>query len=172
MRGVIARQTTLFSVRIQRTVAAAMALAALALSAVLAVDARGAVIDRSAAGAASVPGPYFSAPFRVYQNAHTFGQTPTWTRGGDVLSQEDDKSGILQVYRSRLNGSRMHCLTCGVVPGPNGFAAERPRGGWILFCSYGDQPEHFGNPCLGVSLGFEGADPRRETVRDADFDPE
>jgi WD40-like Beta Propeller Repeat len=66
-----------------------------------------------------------------------------------VLSQEDDSAGILQVYRSRLDGSEMHCLTCHAVPGPNGFPQERSQGDWILFCSYGDQPEHYGNPCLG-----------------------
>jgi hypothetical protein len=99
--------------------------------------------------AAMVPGPYFSARFSVEQNSYTFGQDPTWTRRGDVLSQELGGSGILQVYRSKLDGSARYCVTCGKTRGPNGFAAERPQGGWILFCSYGAQPEHLGMPCLG-----------------------
>ncbi len=106
-------------------------------------------IAAPSAGATSRPGPYFSAPFRVRQNSYTFGQTPSWTQRGDVLSQEDDAAGILQVYRSKLNGRDLRCLTCTAVPGPNGFPLQRPQGGWILFCSYGDQPEHYGNPCLG-----------------------
>ncbi len=112
----------------------------------------GASAPVAAAGAprrASEPGPYFSAPFEVDRNGHTFGQDPSWTNGGGVLSQELDRSGILQVYESRLDGSHRSCLTCGRTRGPNGFAAERPQGGWIMFCSYGDQPEHLGMPCLG-----------------------
>ena len=106
-------------------------------------------IGAGSAGATARPGPYFLAPFRVHQNSYTFGQTPSWTRSGDVLSQEDDAAGILQVYRSQLDGADTHCLTCTAVPGPNGFPQARPQGDWILFCSYGDQSEHYGNPCLG-----------------------
>lgn len=116
-----------------------LALALLALTATTAAS----------ASAPAQPGPYFSAPFQVHANSYTFGQTPTWTDNGEILSQELDRSGILQVYRSRLNGADRRCLTCGKTPGPNGFAAEQPHGGWILFCSYGDQPEHYGMPCLG-----------------------
>lgn len=94
-------------------------------------------------------GPYFDAEFSVQENSYTFGQTPSWTRDGDVLSQELDESGISQVYRSRLDGSQNTCLTCGHVPGPNGFAEERPQGDWIMFCTYGNQPQHLGAPCLG-----------------------
>jgi WD40-like Beta Propeller Repeat len=93
--------------------------------------------------------PYFSAPFDVHRNSHTFGQSPAWTLDGGVLSNESDRSGIEQVYVSRLDGSRSRCLTCGRLPGPNGFPAERPQGDWILFCSMGAQPEHYGAPCLG-----------------------
>lgn len=124
-----------------------------------------------AATAPARPGPFFLAPFSVHVSSHTFGQTPTWTRGGEVLSQELDPSGILQVYRSRLNGSHRICLTCGKTRGPNGFAAERPHGGWILFCSYGDQPEHFGMPCLGgyggdlYAMRNNGTDVTRLTER-------
>lgn len=94
-------------------------------------------------------GPYFSAPFRAQANSYNFGQTPAWTVSGDVLSNEADGAGIEQVYVSRLNGSHRRCLTCGRLPGPNGFPEERPEGDWILFCSMGAQPEHYGNPCLG-----------------------
>ena len=95
------------------------------------------------------PGPYFSSRFTVSDNSFTFGQTPTFAGNGDVLSQENDSSGVRQVYRSALDGSHMTCLTCGRLPSPNGSAAERPGGGWILFSSYGDQPLHYGGPGLG-----------------------
>jgi WD40-like Beta Propeller Repeat len=99
--------------------------------------------------AATGPGHYFLAPFEVHRSSYTFGQTPASTRGGGVLSNEPDSSGIEQVYVSRLNGSRLRCVTCGRLPGPNGFPEERPEGDWILFCSMGAQPEHYGAPCLG-----------------------
>lgn len=101
------------------------------------------------ASAAARPGPYFLAPFTVRTNSYTFGQTPSWTRSGGVLSEENDRTGIQQVYSSRLNGSRRRCVTCGRTPGPNGFPEPRPQGDWILYCSYGAQPVHLGNPCLG-----------------------
>jgi Tol biopolymer transport system component len=101
-----------------------------------------------AATASAASNPYFSARFEVRRNPHTFGQDPTWTRDGDVLSVRDDEAGILQVHRSRLSGAEGTCLTCG-QPGPNGFAAERSQGDWILFASYRDQPLHFGKPGLG-----------------------
>jgi hypothetical protein len=103
----------------------------------------------SPAQAASRPGPYFSAPFHVHTNRYTFGQTPSWTHGGGVLSNEPDRSGLEQVYVSKLDGARRSCLTCRRLRGPNGFPEERPHGGWILFCSMGAQPEHYGAPCLG-----------------------
>jgi hypothetical protein len=95
------------------------------------------------------PGPYFSAPFVVHRNAYTFGQSPTWTRDGGVLSNEHDAAGFEQVYRSRLDGSQRRCLSCGRLPGPSGFAEQRPQSDWTLFCSMGAQPEHYGAPCLG-----------------------
>ncbi len=107
------------------------------------------VSGASGAASAATPGPYFLAPFAVRTNGYTFGQTPSWTRDGQVLSQEPDRSGLLQVWCSRLDGRNRHCLTCGRLPGPSGFAEERPEADWILFCSYGAQPVHLGNPCLG-----------------------
>ncbi len=101
------------------------------------------------AGAASAPGPYFSASLQVHRNSYTFGQTPTWTATGDVLSNEPDRAGVEQAYLSHLNGSALRCLTCGRLPGPNGFPEQQPGGNWILFCSMGAQPGHFGGPCLG-----------------------
>lgn len=98
--------------------------------------------------AAADPGPYFSAPFEVHKNSYTFGQAPTWTGDGRVLATGAG-SGIAQVYSSRLDGSRRRCLTCGRLPGPTGFPAERRQGDWILFCSMGAAPVHFGAPCLG-----------------------
>jgi WD40-like Beta Propeller Repeat len=92
--------------------------------------------------------PYFSAPFSVRTNPFTFGQDPSWTPDGRVLSNEHDGAGTEQVYVSRLDGSRRSCLTCG-QPGPNGFPQERPQGDWILFCSWRGQPVTLGAPCLG-----------------------
>jgi hypothetical protein len=130
------------------------------------------VLAVAAAGArAGAPGPYFAAPFSVHVNSHTFGQAPSWTRGGEVLSQELDRTGILQAWRSKLDGSARTCVTCGRTRGPNGFAAQRRQGDWILFCSYGDQPEHFGMPCLGgyggdlYAIRSDGTDVTRLTAR-------
>jgi len=109
----------------------------------------GAFGGTAGAAGSSAPAPYFAAMFKVRANSHTFGQTPSWARNGDVLSQEDDESGIQQVYRSKLDGSHKRCLTCGRVKGSNGFAEERPQGDWIMFSSWADQAQHFGGPGLG-----------------------
>ena len=92
--------------------------------------------------------PFFTARFTANVNHFTFGQDPSWTADGRVLSNEDDPSGVSQIYVSRLDGTEMSCLTCG-QPGPNGFPQERPRGDWILFCSFRGQQMTFGAPCLG-----------------------
>src|SRR5580700_5901507 len=92
--------------------------------------------------------PYFVAPFNVTKNAMTFGQDPTWTPDGRVLSAEEDGAGTEQIFVSRLDGSVSRCLTCS-QPGPNGFPQERPQGDWILFCSARHQAVIFGSPCLG-----------------------
>ncbi len=151
------------------------------LVAILAVPTTVAATTRAVQVSTGAPGPYFSARFTVSDNSFTFGQTPTFLANGEVLSQESDAAGVRQVYRSDLDGSHMTCLTCGRVPGPNGFAGERPGGGWILFCSYGDQPLHYGGPGLGGYGGDlyvvreNGSDPTRLTVTTdpnggADFD--
>jgi hypothetical protein len=92
--------------------------------------------------------PFFSSPFTVKTNGFTFGQDPSWTADGRVLSNEVDRSGTKQVYVSHVDGSDMKCLTCG-QPGPNAFPQERPQGDWILFCSWRGQQVTFGSPCLG-----------------------
>ena len=117
--------------------------AAVALGATLA----GASSAQAATGAAG-PNPYFDAPFVVRTNPTRFGQDPSWTPDGRVLSNEPDSGGTDQVYVSTLAGTARHCLTCG-QPGPNGFPQERPQGDWILFCSWRGAPVTFGAPCLG-----------------------
>jgi hypothetical protein len=97
----------------------------------------------------SLLGPYFGAPFKVTSNRYSFGQAPSWTADGQVLSTEFDSAGINQIYRSKLDGSRQQCLTCSTVKGPNGLPQARPQGDWIMFESYGQQPTHTGNPGLG-----------------------
>jgi hypothetical protein len=106
------------------------------------------VVSAAAATKTSGSNPYFTAPFSVRTNPFTFGQDPSWTPDGRVLSNEKDRAGTEQVYVSHLDGSRRSCLTCG-QPGPNGFPQERPQGDWILFCSWRGQPVTLGAPCLG-----------------------
>jgi hypothetical protein len=115
---------------------------------------------------------YFSAPFVVHTNPATFGQDPSWTRRGAVLSNETDRhTRAEEVMTSARNGSGKRCLTCGHLAGPNGFAQERPQGDWILFCSMGAQPQHLGRPCLGgygsdlYVMRPDGSRPSRLTAR-------
>ena len=102
-----------------------------------------------AAAAPSLIGPYFSAPFQLAKLHYAFGQDPSWTPSGDVLSAQYDAAGITQIYRARPDGSGQACLTCRTVKGPNGLPQERPEGDWILFESFGQQPVHVGGPGLG-----------------------
>src|SRR4051794_29606450 len=103
--------------------------------------AAGAFALATAATAAARPlvGPYFTAPFKVTKLLYAFGQDPSWTRQGDVLSAQLDRGGLRQIYRARPDGRRQRCLTCRTVPGPNGLPQERPQRNWILFESYGHQ---------------------------------
>ena len=105
-------------------------------------------LPSGAAAAAQDGNPFFTARFTATVNPYTFGQDPSWTADGRVLSNEKDSSGVSQIYVSRLDGSQMSCVTCG-EPGPNGFPQERPEGDWILFCSFRGQTVTFGAPCLG-----------------------
>jgi len=95
---------------------------------------------------------YFNAQFTVQSTAVSFGQNPSWTRDGRVLSNENDNSGTEQVYISHLDGANMTCLTCG-QPGPNGFPSERPpKGDWILFCPGEARPSPLASPVLVASV--------------------
>ena len=100
------------------------------------------------APAPAAANPFFTSPFHTSSNTYTFGQDPSWTADGRVLSNEIDPNGVSQIYVSTLAGATMSCLTCG-QPGPNGFPQERPNGDWILFCSFRGQALTFGAPCLG-----------------------
>jgi WD40 repeat protein len=120
--------------------------------------------------------PYFTAPFTVASNPYTFGQDPSWTPDGRVLSAEKSSSGVEQVYVSQLNGSQISCLTCD-QPGPNGFPQERPQGDWILFCSFRGQKVTLGAPCLGgigtdlYVMRPDGSHVTRLTVPGLPFEP-
>jgi hypothetical protein len=103
----------------------------------------------AAAAEKSLIGPYFGAAFTIQQNSYAFGQAASWSRSGKVLSGQLDSAGVSQIYRSNLDGSDQQCLTCMTVQGPNAFPQERPKGDWILFDSYGQQPIHTGNPGFG-----------------------
>ena len=87
--------------------------------------------------------------YRVEQNSYDFGQAPSWTPDNRVLSSQLDSAGVLQIYRSNLDGGHQTCLTCTSVKGPNGLPQSRPQGDWVLFESYGQQPVHTGSPGLG-----------------------
>lgn len=108
--------------------------------------------------------PYFYAEVRVETTPVDFGQNPSWTADGRVLSNHTDEDGVLQIYRSNLDGSDETCLTCG-QPGPNGYPLEQPGGEWILFCSWRDREVHIGSPCLGgygtdlYVMRSDGSDP-------------
>jgi hypothetical protein len=93
--------------------------------------------------------PYFGAAFTAAKLSYTFGQAPSWTPGGGVLSIAFNSAGIYQIYRSHLNGGGQVCLTCATATGPSGVPQERSERDWILFESYGQQPIHVGNPGLG-----------------------
>ena len=96
----------------------------------------------------SAANPFFTNRFTATVNPYTFGQDPSWTADGRILSNESDRAGVPQIYVSRRSGADMTCLTCGQT-GPNGFPQERPEGDWILFCSFRGQTVTFGAPCLG-----------------------
>jgi Tol biopolymer transport system component len=129
----------------------------------------------SAAVARAGVGPYFAAPFKTTKLDYGFGQAPSWTRDGRILSRQLDSTGISQIYRARTDGSGQTCLTCRTVKGPNGLPDERPQGDWILFESYGQQPVHLGAPGLGGYGGDlyvmrpDGSHPYRLTT---DSDPD
>jgi Tol biopolymer transport system component len=121
---------------------------------------------------------YFNAQFTVQSTAVAFGQNPSWTHDGRVLSNENDNSGTEQVYASNLDGSNMSCLTCG-QPGPNGFPQERPtKGDWILFCSWRGEAVTLGKPCLGgvgsdlYVMRPDGSQVTRLTSVDTGSDPQ
>jgi hypothetical protein len=104
--------------KLAKRAAKAGALAVIALSVTVA--------GCSASPASSRPtgtNPFFSNRFAATVNPHTFGQDPSWTADGRVLSNEKDRTGTSQIYVSRLDGTNMSCLTCGQA-GPNGFPQE------------------------------------------------
>jgi Tol biopolymer transport system component len=122
--------------------------------------------------AAAASNAFFGAAFNVASTPVTFGQAPSWTHDGHVLSSEVDQGGVYQVYVSRPDGSDLHCLTCG-LPGPNRFALERPRkADWILFCSWRGKT-FIGSPCFGgygtdlYVMRPDGTQPTRLTDVDA-----
>jgi WD40-like Beta Propeller Repeat len=119
-----------------------------AVLSVLVIVTIGGCVGPSPPAPADPANPLFGARFTAAVNPFTFGQDPSWTADGRVLSNQSDPTGVSQVYVSQLDGRRMSCLTCG-QPGPNGFPQERPSGDWILFCSFRGQSVTFGSPCLG-----------------------
>jgi hypothetical protein len=128
------------------------------------------VAGRAGAGT-SLVGPYFGAPFTIRLNSYAFGQAASWSRSGQVLSGQSDSAGVSQIYRTDLDGRDQQCLTCKTVKGPNAFPQERPRAGWILFDSYGQQPIHTGSPGFGGYGGDlyvmheDGSHPYRLTTK-------
>jgi hypothetical protein len=142
-RGGSTRDVAVWPPRAKRRLAVALTLCGLLLAALA-----------PQAGARSVVGPYFKAPFHITKLPYEFGQAPSWTQNGSILSTQHDSAGISQIYRSNEDGGEQVCLTCTTVAGNNGLPQERPQGDWILFESEAQQPTHF----LGVGLGGYGDD--------------
>jgi Tol biopolymer transport system component len=135
------------------------------------------VLLLGAAAAHAASNPFFTGSFTVTTNPVTFGQAPTWTRDGRVLSSMPEGSGVHQVYVSDLDGSNLKCLTCG-LPGPNRFPLERPRkADWILFCSWRGET-FLGAPCFGgygtdlFVMRPDGSEVTRLTSVDGGPDPQ
>lgn len=125
---------------------------------------------------ADTSNPFFTHRFTSVVNPFTFGQDPSWTADGRILSNEQDGFGVSQVYVSTPAGTRMARLACG-QPGPNGFPQERPQGDWIPFCSLRGQRATFGAPCLGgigsdlYAMRPDGSRVTRLTGPGASFEP-
>lgn len=93
------------------------------------------------------PSVYLNAPFVEQNNSFTFGQVPSWTVDGRVLSY-DDSTSPWQIKEYNLDGSDPVCLTCNQPgnDGDNGFSQERPQGDWILFQTQRGRKVTLGKP--------------------------
>ncbi|MCU1452470.1 MAG: Tol-Pal system beta propeller repeat protein TolB [Acidimicrobiales bacterium] len=100
-----------------------------------------AAADRSA-------NPYFAANFSVRTNPVAYGQDPTWTPDGRVLSNDPDANQVAQIYLQDLGGQHRSCLTCG-KEGPNAFPQANPKRDWVLYGSWRGQKTTIGSPALG-----------------------
>src|SRR5664280_1000757 len=78
-----------------RTGPARVALCAVVAMAGLLAGCSGSPASTSARAAAK---PFFTGRFTTEVNHFTFGQDPSWTADGRVLSNEDDPSGVSQIY--------------------------------------------------------------------------
>lgn len=122
---------------------------ALALTSSFFAGAEGGASEPNSGSIRPALSPYFEASFSASRLPYTFGQAPSWTANGHVLSSELDSAGIKQIYRSNLDGRDQICMTCTTVKGPSALPQAQPRGRWILFESFGQQPIHIGGPGFG-----------------------
>jgi Tol biopolymer transport system component len=100
------------------------------------------------ATAAAARSPYTHAPWRVQTHPFTFGQAPDLSPGGRTVVFNDDRGHGMQVYRSRMSGSRLRCLTCAMAP-PNMVPVWRPQGDRILFHAWRTNRITIGAPGFG-----------------------
>ena len=87
--------------------------------------------------------------FEVRTNRYQMGQAPTWKPDGrGFVYKKQVPLDRVQVYTSRLDGSREKCLTC-TLRGPNQVAHYRPQGDKILFHGFGDHQFRLFGPGFG-----------------------
>jgi Tol biopolymer transport system component len=103
-----------------------------------------------APGEASGASRYTTAPVRVTTHRYTFGQAPVFMPDGRVVFGKDfGKGQKAQIYIARQDGSRLRCLTCKHLAGPNNVPVVRPQGDWILFHSWQGHHLTIGSPGYG-----------------------
>src|SRR5919108_5556994 len=123
-------------------------------------------------------GEYSTAPFNVTQHSYAFGQAPVFMPDGKhVLFGKNFREGDgMQVYRTRLDGSQLRCLTCD-GPGPNdvnNVPVPRPQGDWVLYHSWRGHNIVIGSPGyggMGTSLWVMRPDGSQQTkITETDTD--
>lgn len=100
------------------------------------------------ASAAADAGSYARAPWKTSTHPYTFGQAPELSPNARNVVFNDDQGEGMQLYRSRVNGSRRRCLTCGMAP-PNMVPVWRPQGDRILFHAWRTNRITIGAPGFG-----------------------
>jgi Tol biopolymer transport system component len=98
--------------------------------------------------ATAAAAPYARAPWKTSTHPHAFGQAPELSPSGKSVVAGEDHGQGMQLYRSRLDGSRQRCLTCTMSP-PNMVPVWRPQGDRILFHAWRTNRITIGAPGFG-----------------------